>query len=100
MKTSTNFNYLSTSVKELLPKSRNFISYSFKTIWLLLIAVVFFAATSCEEEEASTNNCDAQIDNLTTILTTKSNAFATNSSVTSCQEFRSAYLNLFNNIID
>lgn len=92
MKSKTNFNSLS-SFWNLLKSNFNLHS---KVKTASLLTLFFLIICSCTKEEATTNQCDAQIEQLSNILIDKSNAFAANQSVSNCQSYRTAYLNLYN----
>jgi hypothetical protein len=82
---------------KLIFNSLSFIGKSLSTTkYIVLIVFLLLVTISCEEEESATNQCDAQIEQLTDILVEKSTAFGTNSTVSNCQAYRTAYLNLYN----
>lgn len=69
---------------------------SLKAVCLTLVLLLISLISSCESEENPADQCDTQIEELTNILLDKSTAFGNSSSVSNCQEYKTAYLNLYN----
>lgn len=77
--------------------SEHFSNFSIrKTNFLALIALLLLLNISCEKEDNPTDPCEAEIEALTNILVDKSTAFGNTQSVSNCQAYRTAYLNLYN----